>query len=246
MLKTGNNLTLATLAATLAATAQAQVIDDFNGPQNTNYVAFTSAAGGVNIPSSLVAAAVPGGYRSLTISGDPSAAGVAFAALQGGGGLWGFSNAPQRLDFTLNYGTVQAMNLDLSGSAALRLEMFVNTPMKLVVYATTETSPGANPDGSAFSIDMPFLLMQNVDIPLSAFAVNSSTGRPVNWADVDGLAFFFSGGFPADLSGDSFHALSLTALPVPVPEPASVVLLAGGLALLISRRKLRSTRGQTA
>jgi hypothetical protein len=33
--------------------------------------------------------------------------------------------------------------------------MYLNTPMKLVVYTTTETTPGANPDGSAFSVDMP-------------------------------------------------------------------------------------------
>ncbi len=246
MLKTGKTLTLATLAAALAGPAQALLIDDFNDPLNTNYVGYASGPSGFSIPSSVAPAAVPGGYRSLTIAGDPTATGTTFASIGGGGELWGFSSGTQRLNFSVSYGTVVAMNLNLSGSAVLRLDMYLNTPMKLVVYASTETSPGANPDGSAFSMDMPALFRQSLDIPLSAFTVNSSSGRAVNWADVDGLAFFLSADGPTSAGGDAFWALGLTALPVPVPEPGSAVLVAAGLVLLASRRKQILTPGGPA
>jgi hypothetical protein len=93
----------------------------------------------------------------------------------------------------------------------------------------------ADPDGSAFSVDLPTLFRPSFDIPLSAFTTNSSNCRPVNWADVNSPALRLSAERPVAATGDAFWALSPTA--VPVPEPASAVLVAAGLALLLSRRK---------
>ncbi len=241
MLKTCKTLTLAATALALTAPAQALVIDDFADPFNTNYVVYAGGAAGVSIPSSLAAAAVPGGYRSMTIAGDTSAGGTTFAAINGGGELWAFSTGAQRLNFTLSYGTVSAMNLDLSGSAFLRLQMYTSTPTKLSVYATTETTPGANPDGSALSLDLPALFKQDVDIPLGAFALNSSTGRAVNWSDVDGLAFFFSASEAGPGPSDAVWAQGLSALPVPEPQQ-SWLLLAGLFALALRRKAWRAAR----
>jgi hypothetical protein len=222
---------LAAAALALAAPAQALVIDDFAEPINTNYVGYASGPAGFSIPSSLAPAAVPGGWRSMAISADLQATGTTFASLNGGSELWGFGTGEQRLAFSFSYGTVTAMNLDLSGTTVLRLDMYLSTPMKLVVYATTQTSPGANPDGSAFGVDMPALFEQSFDIPLAAFSVNSSTGQAVNWGDVDGLWFALSASGPTSAGGDAVWLRGLAALPV--PEPSSWVTLAAGLALLL-------------
>jgi hypothetical protein len=243
-MKTCTTPTLAALALSLAAPAQALLIDDFAEPYHSNYVGYSSGSPGFSIPSSLTAAAVPGGTRRMTLAADPSAAGTAFAAINGGSELWAFSTGAQRLNFTIDYGTESAMNLDLSGSAALRLQMYLSTPTQLVVYATTQTTPGANPDGSALSLDLPAMFEQSFDIPLSAFILNSSTGRPVNWADVDGLSFFFSASEAGPYGGDALWAQSLST--VAVPEPASAALLAGGLVLLIGRRKFSRPQRELA
>jgi PEP-CTERM motif len=113
--------------------------------------------------------------------------------------------------------------------------VYYSTPMSLVVYASTQTTAGGNPDASAVSITVPALFRQGLDIPLSSFSINSATGRPVNWADVDGLSFFVSSGGDKPAAGDGFWVTSLSALPV--PEPASALMLAAGLAGLRTMRR---------
>ncbi len=137
------------------------------------------------------------------------------------------------------------MNLDLSAAGALRLDMYLSTPMKLVIYASTQTTPGENPDASSMSIDLPELFDQGLEIPLSAFSINSSTGLPVNWADVDGLAFFVSANGPMLKGAYAFWARELSA--VAVPEPTSAALLVAGIAGLLGRRRrsLRAAQNPT-
>lgn len=224
----------------LALPVASQTIDSFDGAYNSQTTYFSAGPPMEMVLEKTVAAAVPGGSRRLQLVADPALAGWSSAALSGEGDLYAFAGGGQRLNFNFAYGTQAAMHLDLSGAAALRLDVYVGTPMNLVIYATTQSKPGGNPNGSALTIDLPSLFKQSFDIPLSAFATNSATGLPVDWADVDGLAFFVSGSGPVPASGDAFWIRELSALPV--PEPGSAWLLASGLALLIGRRKLVASR----
>lgn len=241
--------TLVAAALVLAATqpSRALTIDSFDGSNVTNLVYFSGGPPVQSLLQATSSAPVPGGGRRTELVADFTAAGYSNASLSGSGDLWAFAGLGQRLNFNFSYGTQNAMNLDLSGMSLLRLDMYLSTPMKLVVYATTQTSPGGNPDGSAFTIDMPDLFRQSFDIPLASFTTNSITGRPVNWADVDGLGFFLSAAGPIAPSVDAFWANSLVALPVAVPEPGSALLLAGALVLLVSmRKKGAAARTETA
>jgi len=230
---------LAAVALALAAAqpSRALTIDSFDGSHNANLVYFSSGPPVQSLLQRTDAVSVPGGSRRTELVADLAATGTSSAGLSGTGDLWAFSSGLQRLAFNFAYGTLSPMNLDLSGSAVLRLDMYLNTPMKLVVYATTETTPGANPDGSAFAVDLPELFRQSFDIPLASFTTNSGTGHAVNWADVDGLSFFLSANGQAGAAGDAFWATGLTALPV--PEPSSALLMAIGLALLIGSSRQR-------
>lgn len=237
MLNALKTLAAAVLALAAAQPARALTIDSFDGSNVTNLVYFSSGPPVQSLLQTSASAPVPGGSRRTELVADFTAAGYSNASLSGSGDLWAFAGLGQRLNFNFSYGTRSPMNLDLSGMGLLRLDMYFNTPMKLVVYATTQTSPGGNPDGSAFTVDMPELFRQSFDIPLAAFTTNSITGRPVNWADIDGLGFFLSANGVIAPSGDAFWANGLVALPAAVPEPGSALLLAGALVLLVSMRK---------
>jgi hypothetical protein len=228
-------LAAAALALAAVLPSQALTIDSFDGSYTTNLVYFGSGPPVQSVLQRTEAASVPGGSRRTELVADVMATGTSSASLNGEGDLWAFATGAQRLNFNFSYGNLNPMNLDLSGMGAFRLDMYINTPMKLLVYATTETAPGANPDGSAFSVDMPELFRQSFDIPLASFTTNSGTGRAVNWADVDGLAFFLSANGPVGAAGDAFWTSNLVALPV--PEPSSALLMAVGLALLIGIRR---------
>lgn len=227
-------LAAAALSLPTAVFADPLTIDDFDGAYGSQGVYYSSGPPVQSLLQSTVAAPVPGGTRRLQLVPDTAALGTATAGISGFGDLWAFSSGAQRLDFNWAYGTRSAMNLDLSGATSLRLDMYFSTPMKLVVYASTETLPGENPDASAVTIDLADLFRESVDIPLSSFRLNSGSGRAVNWADVDGLSFFvsYSGAMPA--SGDGFWVQRLSA--VAVPEPASAALAAAALVLLGSQR----------
>lgn len=227
-------LAAAALSLPTAVFADPLTIDDFDGAYGSQGVYYSSGPPVQSLLQSTVAAPVPGGTRRLQLVPDTAALGTATAGISGFGDLWAFSSGAQRLDFNWAYGTRSAMNLDLSGATSLRLDMYFSTPMKLVVYASTETLPGENPDASAITIVLADLFRESVDIPLSSFRLNSGSGRAVNWADVDGLSFFvsYSGAMPA--SGDAFWVQRLSA--VAVPEPASAALAAAALVLLGSQR----------
>lgn len=223
------------LAATLvlALPAQAQVIDDFEGSFGSQTAVFAGVPSPFAQLEVIRDAAVPGGTRRLQLLADTAAAGTTSVALSGSGDLWAFASGGQRTAFNVAYGTERPMDLDLSAAGALRIDVYYSSPMKLVVYASTQTTPGANPDASAVAIDLPDLFRQTVDIPLSSFVTNSATGLPVRWSDVDGLAFFVSANGPLPPSGDGFWISQISA--VPVPEPASAWLWLAGVAGLAGR-----------
>lgn len=228
------------LAATTQVQAQAQslTLDDFDGGFGSQRVYYDFATPDTAVLESTVAAAVPGGTRRLQLTPDTLAPGSSGAAISGSGDLWSYAYVgSQRLAFNLAYGTQAPMNLDLTGMAALHVDVFYSTPVSLVIYASTQTTPGGNPDASAVAIAVPALFRQGLDIPLSSFSLNSGTGAPVNWADVDGLAFFVAAQGPMPSAGDAFWVERLGA--VPVPEPASALLLAAGLVVLrVAHRRL--------
>lgn len=225
------------LASAPHAQAQTIVLDDFDGANTSNTVYFNFDKPTLGVQESTVLAAVPGGTRRLQLTSDMLAPGSSSAALTGIGGLWAFSHAgSQRLAFNLSYGTQEPMNLDLWGSGALHFDVYYGTPVSLVVYASTQTTPGGNPDASAVSMAVPALFKQGLDIPLSTFSTNGATGLPVNWADVDGLAFFVAAAGAMPAAGDVFWVEQLSAVAAPVPEPASWALLLLGLTGVLGLR----------
>lgn len=226
-------------ALTLAAVQplHALPIDSFDGVYTTNTVYFSSGPPLQSLATRTASASVPGGSRRTDLVVDPALTGTSSASLNGSGDLWAFAGGGQRLNFSFSYGTESPMNLDLSGNGMLRLAVYYSTPVTLTVQATTETTAGGDPDGSAFSLTAPDLFRQTLDIPLGSFTPYGKTGRPVNWADVDGLSFTISALGPIGPAGDGFWIQNLSA--EPLPEPPAVLLMASALALLAGLRRRR-------
>jgi hypothetical protein len=238
MQSTLEQLAAAALALIAATSASAQTLDSFDGATSGNSVFFEAGPPAQGRLQNLTAASVPGGTRRLQMTPDYQATGGGSAGLNGFGDLTAFGGGgTYRLAFNFAYGTEAPMNLDLSGGTSLRLDVYVGTPLTLVVYASTQTAPGANPDASAVTLALPSLFRQSYDIPLSAFVTNSSTGQPVSWADVDGLAFFVAGAGPITDVGDAFWVERLSAVSAPVPEPVPAALLALGLVVVLWGRQ---------
>jgi hypothetical protein len=184
------------------------------------------------------AASVPGGSRSLALRTAPGSLALDWISVDARSGLQAYRVDTQALLVSFGYGQGAPMNLDLSGQRALALDVawggaqmpggaWDANGLTLTVYANTSNGPGQNPDGSAFSQVMRGASV--VTLPLAAFSLNSTTGRPVNWADVDSLLFVVSEGV-VGASAAGFGIQSLSA--VPVPEPASWAMCALGLAAM--------------
>ncbi len=236
-------------AATAPALAQGQLIDDFStGGALLRWDAPIDAAG---FARNSTQAGVPGNVRDM-----------AFHPLPGSTDHWYMSSSGtfqvnrfvgQSLYASLAYGQVLDMNLDLSGQAALRLDMIfaggainaIELPtsnLGVTVYAYTSNGAGLNADGSAAFMELPKL--DAVEIPFSSFSTNAATGQPVDWADVDSLLIVFSELAPTQATYMGLELRSISAEPVPqaVPEPAPALLAGLGLALVGLQRRLRRRR----
>lgn len=229
--------TLLSLAA-LALPAAAQVLDSFSdGASLLEVPSMTPSADGWL--RSDTAASVPGGSRSLALRNAPGSTALAFIESRASDGLQAYRLPTQTLLVSFGYGQLTPMNLNLSGQGALALDMrwggvqpsvgpWDAYGLTVTVYANTSNGAGLDPDGSSMSAVMRGVSV--VELPFAAFTVNASTGRPVNWADVDSLLFVVTenavGGTAA-----GFGLRSLSA----VPEPGTWALSVLGLAVLALR-----------
>jgi PEP-CTERM motif len=180
--------------------------------------------------------------RSFEVLPTPGAAGTVSFGTRGSANNWDIAYAgafgDQLLSVSVSYGLDQPMNFDFSGSWAFLLHYDYSGPHKLTVYAYTEPPvAGDNPLVSAITMDVGVLYQSAALVPMAGFTTVDSEGQGVNWADVDRLSFAFAENGPEGRLL-AIHAISM----LPVPEPASAWLLAGGAALLAARRCRREGR----
>lgn len=223
--------------------AQALMIDNFSDGFNALSVPDMPLPASGYLESS-TSASVPGGQRYLALqplATSPALAGMTVAAPFG---LTAFRLTSQSLSATVGYGQSSNMNLDLSGQSALRFDSawagatlsngsgWDDKAIVMTIYAFTSNGAGLNPDGSGTRATLSNGTI--LDVPFSSFSTNSSTGRPVNWADVDSLyvAFSEADGNPAN----TFVGFGLRSISA-VPEPNTWALLGAGIALLSWRRR---------
>ena len=241
----------AAVALCAAASAQAFVLDNFSDGRTTIEIPAmpVSADGWLRADT---AASVPGGWRSLALQPRAGSAALAFIGLDTLG-LEAYRVQDQQLYVSFGYGQTAPMNLDLSGQAALRLDVvwagamtaagpWDNQALSLTVYATTSNGAGLDPNGSAAQA----VLRGGVplDLPLSSFFTNASTGVAVDWGDVDSLVFVVTENVTgAGAAGFGIRSLSTVSA---VPEPATWALGAAGLAALALRRRRRRAALATA
>jgi len=213
------------------AAAQALTIDNFSdGFATLEVPAMPVPAGGYLQVDT--AASVPGGERRLSLT--PAAGSTALAWIATSGiGLQAFTLQQQPLYLSFGYGQTTPMNLDLSGQDTLRLDLawggasttsgsgWDARALSVTVYATTSNGIGLDPDGSAAQAVM--VGFEPLLLPFASFGTNASTGRPVNWADVDGLLFVVS----QNGSGAASAGFGVTSIAA-VPEPATWALWAAG------------------
>lgn len=224
--------------AALALPAAAQVLDSFrDGASLLEVPLMTPGADGWL--RSDTAASVPGGSRSLALRNTPDSTALAWIQARASDGLQAYRLPTQTLLVSVGYGQLAPMNLDLGGQGALALDMRwggVQPPagpwnadgLTVTVYANTSNGPGLDPDGSSMSAVLRGVSV--VELPFAAFTMNASTGRPVNWADVDSLLFVVT----ENAVGSSAAGFGLRSLSA-VPEPGTWALAALGLAVLASR-----------
>ncbi len=229
------------LAAVCAATlcvsaAQAtSILDTFS--DGTGLIQ-TDAAPYVEIY--LPSAEAPGGGRYLANGIEPAVAQsgrFTFAAIQAGA-YFTLADAALPLYTNLTYGVAnflgQDLSIDLRTESAFQLDFrYVSAPMSLTATVITAHGPGTFSSVADFAMTLDASLAQTVVIPFSAFVDDAGNPSPVSWADIDAISFIFSG------PGGSGFALDTFSTAQAVPEPASVVLLTAGLALVagVARRR---------
>ncbi|OYV01383.1 MAG: hypothetical protein CFE45_05105 [Burkholderiales bacterium PBB5] len=190
------------------------------------------------------AASVPGGSRSLALRTAPGSLALDWISVDARSHLQSYRVETQTLLVSFGYGQLAPMNLDLSGQSALARDVVWGGAqpsggswdaggLTVTVYANTSNGPGLNPDGSALSAVMRGASV--VELPFAAFTVNSTTGQPVNWADVDSLLFVVTENV-AGATAAGFGIQSLSA----VPEPATWAMSALGLAAMAAWRPRRT------
>ena len=227
-------------AATLCvgAAQAASILDTFSDGTG---VIQTDASPYVEIH--LPSAEAPGGGRYLANAIEPAVAQsgkFTFAAIQAGA-YFTLADAALPLYTNLTYGVAnllgQDLSIDLRTESAFQLDFrYVSAPMSLTATVITAHGPGAFSSVADFALTVDASLAQRVVIPFSAFVDDVGNPSPVNWADIDAISFIVSGPGGSGLALDTFSTTQA------VPEPASVVLLAAGLALVagVARRVSRA------
>jgi hypothetical protein len=196
--------------------AQALTIDNFS----------TGSTGNLFYDGALSAAPASGFLGSTTL---------AAVTASGPSALIATASPGEQLFVSVVYAGLGNMSLDLSGQNAFRFDVpwlgnnlgTSASPVSLTIYANTIPVPGTNGTGSA--INTALTAAGTFDVAFSSFFINSASGVPVNWADVDQLGFAFSGLGPQGLetlAGFRINSIST------VPETDIYTMLATGLALL--------------
>ncbi len=226
-----NLVQLAALGATILSvtTAQASSIRD-TFSDGTGLIQ-TDAAPYVEIY--LPSAEAPGGGRYLANGIEPAVAQggkFTFAAIQAGA-YFTLADAALPLYTNLTYGMANLLgrdlSIDLSTESAFQLDFrYVSAPMSLTATVITAHGAGSFSSVADFAMTLDASLAQTVLIPFSAFVNDAGNPSPVNWADIDAIGFIVSGPGGSGLALDTFSTTQA------VPEPASVVLLTAGLALV--------------
>ena len=210
------------------AAQSASILDTFSDGTG---VIQTDAAPYVEIR--LPSAEAPGGGRYLANGIDPATAQsgkFSFAAIQAGA-YFTLADAALPLYTNLTYGVAnllgQDLSIDLSTESAFQLDFrYVSAPMSLTASVITARGPGSVSSVANVAMTVDASLAQRVMIPFSAFVDDAGNPSPVNWSDIDAISFVVSGPGGSGLALDTFSSAQA------VPEPASVVLLAAGLALV--------------
>lgn len=180
----------------------------------------------------VASAEAPGGGRYIA---NEVGAGIAqpgkftFGAIQAGA-YFTLADAAYPLYTNLSYGIAhgfgQDLSLNLLSEGAFVLDFrYISGPISLTATVYTSNGPGQAGSVADFALPVNASLGQTVVLPFASFINAGSNPVPVNWGDIDGITFIVSGPGGAGFALDSFSTQ-------PVPEPASVAMLLGGLGLI--------------
>lgn len=189
----------------------------------------------VHLPS----AQAPGGGRYIANSIE---AGVArtgrftFAAIQAGA-YFTLADAAVPLVTNLTYGLAnqlgQDLSIDLRSESAFRLDFrYVSAPMSLTLSVITAHGPGTFASVADFATALGASQAQTLVVPFSAFVNDAGNPSPLDWSDIDAISVYVSGPGGSGFALDTFST-------TPVSEPASMGLLAAGLAVVAAAARRR-------